>query len=474
MFIKNIILQNLKHTPTKSQTATIDKLIGFFDDRDKQTVFILKGYAGTGKTTLISALTKTMQLIKQKTILMAPTGRAAKVLGLYADSMASTIHKCIYRKQSTQNYDSGFVLNYKKYKQTLFIVDEASMISNENLSGGFFGSGNLLNDLLQFVFSNDNCKLIIAGDTAQLPPVGTTLSPALDPIFFKSQGYKVYLSELTDVVRQESDSGILTNATLLRQNINLDNCNDYPKLQTDGFADIVKANGAELQDVLEESFSNYGIDETKIITRSNKYANKYNLGIRSRLLWKEEEVSSGDLLMVVKNNYSQLDEKSPIDFIANGDIVEVKRIRNYQEIYGYRFADVLIGFADYPDFEIESKVLLDSLSVESPAMPQSYYKDIYEKLNEDYQDISDAKKRHESILKDDYFNALQVKFAYAITCHKSQGGQWKCVCIDYGWLNADMVNTDFYRWLYTAMTRASDKIYLINFDEKFFDNDIEL
>ncbi len=469
MFINKTVLEYLNHAPTKSQVVAIENLIKFLDDKSRESVFILKGYAGTGKTSLISALTKTCRLIKQKTVLMAPTGRAAKVLSSYADYNATTIHKCIYRKESTKNPDSKFVLNFKKFKNTLFIVDEASMISNDNTGGSFFGSGRLLEDLLQFVFNNDNCKLILVGDTAQLPPIGTILSPALDKSRLEMLNFNVYISELTDVVRQATESGILSNATILRYAINNNTGSDFPKLLTDDFIDIKAINGSELLDFLESSISGYGIEETKIVTRSNKYANKYNAGIRTQILWKEEEISTGDLLMVVKNNYSWLDENSPIDFIANGDIIEIKRIRNIQEIYGHRFADMTVSFIDYPELEIDVKVILDTLNIDGPAMSNNYYKELYSQLNEDYQHIEDSKKRHEAIMNDNYFNALQVKFAYAFTCHKSQGGQWKSVFIDYGWLTKEMVNIEFYRWLYTAFTRATEKLYLVNFDKSFFD-----
>ncbi len=472
MILKKAILDNLEHIPTDCQISAVENIVDFIEDREAKNLFVLKGYAGTGKTSIISALARSLHVFRHKTVLMAPTGRAAKVLSTYSGFNARTIHKCIYKLESTKDQSSKFVLNFKKYENSLFIVDEASMISNEYASGNIFGSGRLLEDLLEFVFGNKNCKILIVGDTAQLPPVNTELSPALDDNYLRSMGFKTYCSELTSVVRQAHESGILLNATKLRHNINSDTCLDFPKLTISNFADVADVSGADLLEILEDSFSKYGIEETKIITRSNKMANRYNEGIRSRILWKEEEISTGDLLMVVKNNYSWLDQNSPIDFIANGDIIEIKRVGRISDIYGYRFADITIVFVDYPELELEVKVVLDSLTYDGPAMPEKFYRELYEKLIEDYSDMKDAKKIHEAILNDDYFNALQIKFAYAVTCHKSQGGQWKSVFIDYGWLKKEMINKEFYRWLYTAFTRATDKLYLVNFDKLFFNDTV--
>ncbi len=469
MMLQNTIIDKLGHIPTECQVICIGNLVDFIEDSSTRTLFVLKGYAGTGKTSLISALAKSLHFFRHKAVLMAPTGRAAKVLSSYSGFNASTIHKCIYKSESTKDQNSKFVLNYKKFKNTLFIVDEASMISNEFVSGNIFGSGRLLEDMLEFVFSNVNCKLLIVGDTAQLPPVNTELSPALDENFLQSLGFKTYYSELTSVVRQANESGILINATSLRKDINSDFCEDFPKLKAENFEDVQVVGGADLLEMLEDSFSRYGVEETKIITRSNKYANRYNEGIRSRILWREEEISAGDLLMVVKNNYSWLDETIPIDFIANGDIIEIKRVGRISDVYGYRFADITIRFADYPKIELDLKVVLNTLTHDGPALSEKFYSDLYEQLREDYREVEDSNKIHAAILNDKFFNALQVKFAYAVTCHKSQGGQWRSVFIDYGWLKKEMINKEFYRWLYTAFTRATEKLYLINFDKAFLE-----
>lgn len=472
-FFNNHILSNLAHIPTIGQTKAIDNLLSFLFDSEKFCIFILKGYAGTGKTTLISSFIKTLSENKIKTVLMAPTGRAAKVLSGYADTPAYTIHKCIYRKKSTKNTESDFALNYNKAKDTVFIVDEASMISNSDINGSIFGSGRLLNDLLSFVFNDNNCRLIMLGDVAQLPPVGTNLSPALDPLFLDTLNMKVYVSELNEVVRQASESGILNNATLIREKLFTE---DYslPQLKLKDFNDIIYLKGSELLEEIESCYSKYGRDETKIICRSNKTANKYNLGIRNRILWMEEDISHGDLLMIVKNNYFWLPENSEIDFIANGDIVEVVRLGKRYELYGHNYIDITIKFVDFPNLEIEVKAILDTLTVDTPSMDNNYYKDLYQQLLIDYQDVVDSKKRHEKILADPYFNAVQIKFAYALTCHKAQGGQWKTVFIDHGWLKTEEMTPEnkyeFLRWLYTAITRATEKLYLANFDKEFLEN----
>ncbi|HOZ30358.1 MAG TPA: AAA family ATPase [Bacteroidales bacterium] len=471
-FFNNQLINKIGHTPTNGQTIATDKFYQFLTDKEKFCIFLLKGYAGTGKTTLISALINTLSDIKINTVLLAPTGRAAKVLSTYSGKKAYTIHKCIYRKKSTKATDSDFSINFNKNKDTVYIVDEASMIGNIDTGNSIFGSGRLLDDLLAFVFNDNNCRLILVGDTAQLPPVGTILSPALDEQYLKATGMKVYVSELSEVVRQSAESGILVNATQIREKISSDNF-DFQKFKLEGFQDIVSIPGGELLDELESCYSKYGSEETKIICRSNKTANKYNLGIRNRILWKEEEISNGDLLMIVKNNYSWLPENAEIEFIANGDIVEVVRVGRKYELYNHRYADLTIKFVDFPELEIEVKAILDTLSLDLPAMDTEYHKKLYDLLLLDYADILDAKKRHEAILADPYFNALQIKFAYALTCHKSQGGQWSAVFVDHGWLNKEGMNEqnkyEFLRWLYTAVTRATEKLYLVNFDKDFLE-----
>lgn len=467
-----IVAEKIAHKLTNNQTIAIDKLISFMNDPERLSIFLLTGFAGTGKTTLISALINTLFEYKIKTILMAPTGRAAKVLANYSGKQAYTIHKCIYRKKSTKANENKFNLNFNNFKNTIFVVDEASMINNEDFSESIFGSGRVLEDLFSYVYNDNNCRLILVGDNAQLPPIGTNLSPALDEEFLKSYGFKVYKTNLDKVVRQTQDSGILENATKLR--LNLENPTTLlPQLNTK-FNDIKYITGSELLEELESSYSKYGETQTKVICRSNKTALQYNLGIRSRILWKEEEISYGDQIMVVKNNYAWLPENEIIDFIANGDILEVKRIGKKQEIYGHRYVDLILQFVDYPELEIEAKAILDSLNSEKPAMPENYYKDLYSQLQEDYSEISDSKKRHEKILEDPFFNALQIKFAYAITCHKAQGGQWEAVFLDHGYINTSEIDDEgayaFKRWLYTGITRASEKLFLVNFHKDFLEN----
>ncbi len=461
--------------PTGGQKEAANLLYTFMGDRDKLCTFLLKGYAGTGKTTLISAFIKLLAELKINTVLLAPTGRAAKVLSNYSGHSASTIHKCIYRKKSTADPNGNFSINFNKFKNTVFIVDEASMIGNAPNAENTFGSGRLLDDLFAFVFNDNNCRLILLGDSAQLPPVGTSISPALDEFYLCAYGLTFYSYELSEVVRQDADSGILLNATDLREMMTRENF-QFPSLRTKGFPDIYSITGAELIDEIENSYSRYGSDETRIICKTNKYANRYNMGIRNRILWREEELSYGDLLMVVKNNYSWLPENADIDFIANGDMLEVRKVRHHYELYGHRYVDLEVRFVDFPDLEIEVKALLDTLSIDAANMPGSYYKELWEQLEVDYQDITDTKKRHEAILKDPYYNALQIKYAYALTCHKSQGGQWKSVFVDHGWINKDEITEEgkfeFLRWLYTSITRATERLYLVNFDKDFLADEV--
>ncbi|MGC9332108.1 MAG: ATP-dependent DNA helicase [Bacteroidales bacterium] len=460
------ILNKFPYDPTHDQTILVEKLSNFLHTRTENPVFLLKGYAGTGKTSLISAFVKTLKDLKINFSLMAPTGRAAKVLSHYSGFPAFTIHKQIYRQKSGGQVFTGFDLNYNKQTNTVFIVDEASMISNEYAPNSMFGSGRLLSDLLQYVFSRTGCSLILIGDTAQLPPVNTDLSPALDESELKAMGMQVTSHELTEVIRQSTTSGILMNATNIRKKIITDP-ESLPELNIEPYTDIEHIGGNELVDILESTYDDVGINEVKIICRSNKNANVYNHGVRNQILWREEELSSGDLLMVVKNNYMWLPDKAPIDFIANGDMIEVVRLKKKHDLYGLRFQDAEIRFVDYTDLEVEVRLMLDCLKVDGPSLTSEATQTLYEKVKLDHQH-PDGKKQMEAMRKDPFLNALQVKYAYAMTCHKSQGGQWHSIFIDQGYVTEEMMGISYYRWLYTALTRATHKVYLVNFSNVFF------
>lgn len=468
---KSKILFNLGYEASSSQSNAINILADFFADTNNYCVCLLTGYAGTGKTTLISALIKLLNELKINTIQLAPTGRAAKVLSFYSGYNAYTIHKSIYRKTKIDLSENKFEINYNKNKDTIFIVDEASMIGDNLNINSDFGSGRLLDDLLNFVFSGNNCRLIFVGDLAQLPPISVLLSPALDANYLKSLDLSLHICSLDDVVRQELASGILINANIIRNAINNIDSIYFPKLKLN-YPDIISIFSENIIDEIDSAYSKFGVSETKIICKTNKTANVYNNGIRNRILWKENEIERGDLLMVVKNNYSILPKESEIDFIANGDIVEIVKINKIQEIYNSRFADVVIQFSDFSDLEINVKIALDALSADIANLNNDFYKKLYEQLYSDYKYLGTKKKINEAIFSDPYFNALQVKFAYAITCHKAQGGQWSVVFIDHEWLNLEKITAEirfeFFRWLYTAFTRAKEKIYLINFNPIFF------
>jgi len=465
--IKQNILKNLKFDPTSDQNNFINKLSEFILPTNKTSIFLLTGYAGTGKTTVISAFVNTLKQFKQKSLLITPTGRAAKVISAYSKKPAYTIHKKIYRQKSSNDDFGKFLLGENLYTDTIFIVDEASMISN-NSGGSIFGSGRLLDDLIRFVFSGERCKLIIIGDVAQLPPVKSNLSPALDKYELESYGFDVTHVNLTQVVRQEQESGILNNATDIRRKITLKETG-FPKIDVNNYADIHKVSGEDLIEEITSSYDNFGSENTIIVTRSNKRANLFNEGIRRSILYQEEEISTGDYLMVVKNNYFWLEPNKRTDFIANGDIVKITRIGKYEEIYGYRFADIDVQFIDYPELEISTKIILDTLNIETASLSSEANKEFYYKVAEDYVDIKSKQKRFEEIRKNPYFNALQVKFAYAVTCHKAQGGQWENVFIDHGYITDEDANTEFLRWLYTAFTRATKNLYLVNFKKEFFE-----
>ena len=500
-FITTKIRDNFGFVPTDEQSEAIEAIGEFLMSRRDMELFLLRGYAGTGKTTLVGALVKTLNQLHQPVVLMAPTGRAAKVFSLYAEQAAYTIHKRIYRQKSITDTDT-FSLNTNLSKHTLFIVDEASMISNEGLSSSTFGTGRLLDDLIQYVYSGEGCRLMFLGDTAQLPPVGEEESPALMPSLLKSYGLHVYEKTLTQVMRQLSESGILYNATAIRYRL-MEMIVEREKMKDESLfclegssslstfhfplstSDVAHVSGAELIDSLETSYSRWGADDCMIICRSNKRANIYNQGIRNRILDREDELCSGDRIMVVKNNYywverevkKMIDERGkmkdqslasqlPLSFIANGDIAVVRRVRRTREMYGFRFADVLLRFPDYDDYEMETTVLLDTLHSESPSLTREESERLFQSVMEDYAHITTKKERYQQLRLDPHFNALQIKYAYAVTCHKAQGGQWGCVYIDQGYLPPDTSLIDYHRWLYTAFTRATDQVYLVNWPKE--------
>jgi exodeoxyribonuclease V len=468
--IQSKIIRYLGKEPTKGQEELSLRFANFIAGSDLDSVFLLKGYAGTGKTTMLSALVKTFELFKFKSVLLAPTGRAAKVLSGYTGHSAYTIHKNIYRQQSSSDGSGRFVLNKNLFKDTFFIVDEASMISNSNMESSIFGTGRLLEDLIDYVYSGSNCRLILVGDTAQLPPVGLDVSPALSKKDLDFYDRTVYEYELTEVVRQDQNSGILYNATFIRNLITSGYySSEYFHLKYKQFDDIRRIGGADLIEEIASCYDRFGLFETIVVTRSNKRANKFNEGIRSTILYKEAAISIGDLLMIVKNNYFWLEKNEKIDFIANGDIAEIISIRKHEELYGFRFANVTLRLIDYPDIEFDCKIILDTLSIESAALPAEQNRKLFDAVSEDYLDIRSKKKRWEKIKEDPYFNALQVKFAYAVTCHKAQGGQWESVFVDQGYLTEEMLNTEFLRWLYTALTRPTKRLYLVNFNKEFFE-----
>ena len=465
-YLEQQIKENFHYQPTFEQELAVKSLATFLLSKQNDTIFLLRGFAGTGKTSLVGALVKTMDSLAQKSILLAPTGRAAKVFSLYAGHPAYTIHKKIYRQKSFSNEMTNFSLNDNLNTHTLFIVDESSMISNDGLSGSSFGSGRLSDDLIQFVYSGTGCRLILMGDTAQLPPVGEEESPALSADILKGYGLEVQEIGLTQVVRQLENSGILWNATKLRRYIAEENFLSLPKVRLKGFADIRILPGNELIDELNTCYGRDGMDETMVICRSNKRANLYNNGIRNTILDREDELNSGDMLMIAKNNYFWTEKNKEIDFIANGDIAVVRRVRRTKELYGFRFAEVLLSFPDYNDFELEANLLLDTLHSESPALPKELNDKLFYSVLEDYADITIKKERMKKMKADPYYNALQIKYAYAITCHKAQGGQWKNIFLDQGYITEENIGPDYFRWLYTAFTRATQTLYLVNYPKE--------
>ncbi|MFA8433216.1 MAG: ATP-dependent RecD-like DNA helicase [Marinifilaceae bacterium] len=468
------IREALQYEPTLGQEELIQKWADYVVSPVENEIFLLKGYAGTGKTTMVNALVKTLDVMKMKSVLLAPTGRAAKVLSTYTGKSAYTIHKKIYRQKSSTDGFGKFALDRNLSSFTFFIVDEASMISNYSPEGSIFGSGRLLDDLVEYVYSGRNCKLILIGDTAQLPPVGLDVSPALDVNELEACfGMDVQHCQLRDVVRQSEESGILSNATHLREKL-METDPGYPSLKLSGFPDVERIQGGDLIETISSAHYQYGMEETMVVSRSNKRANRFNQGIRNMILYREEEISPGDYLMVVKNNYFWTSDVKEMDFIANGDIVEVVRILRHIELYGFRFAEITVRFPDYKDVEIDVMILLDTLDIETASLDFEESKRLFSAVAEDYMDIPSKKKRYEKIRVNPYFNALQVKFAYAVTCHKAQGGQWSAVFVDQGYLTEDMLDREYYRWMYTAITRATEKLYLVNFKQEFFPDEPEL
>ena len=490
--LKYRILQTFGFTPTPEQHHALDVFATFMMDRDDHVVMILRGSAGTGKTTLAGAIVKAMTVLKQKMILLAPTGRAAKVFSLNAGHAAYTIHRRIYRQKSAGDL-SSFNLNDNLNRDTLFIIDEASMIANQGYGESAFGSGCLLDDLMQFVYNGQNCRMLLVGDKAQLPPVGEDESPALLADVLRCYGMRVYECDLNQVLRQSEASGILWNATVIRQMITHEEMTQLPRIRFQGFADIQEVPGGELIEALADSYNKVGLDDTMVITRSNKRANIYNQGIRNMVLDREDELCRGDQLMIVKNNYywvekftddslrftddyskgsERLASKSSVNckpltvnkisFLANGDIAVVQRVRNVHELYGFRFAEVTMLFPDYDDYELTAIVILDTLTSEAPALTHDQQEQLYNAVLEDYADISNKADRIKKLKSDRYYNALQIKFAYAVTCHKAQGGQWSHVYLDQGYMTDDMLTPDYIHWLYTAFTRATEKLFLVN------------
>lgn len=472
LYYKSLI-DHFPHDPTEEQLEVMAELTDFLLLPLKKNLFILKGYAGTGKTTLIAALVKTLKSFNVDSVLLAPTGRAAKVMANYSEKPAFTIHKMIYVLKNDGDGFTRFVIRPNKFQNTIFLVDEASMIND---GGGLLRSAwgetkSLLDDLFEYVYSGINCKLIFIGDTAQLPPVGMDSSPALDQDFLqRNHQLTIVKKEITEVVRQQKQSEIVFNATHLRMKISSKDLS-YPLFVSTG-EEVKRITGEELEDIVTDAYGKYGEENVAIICRSNKRANLFNLQIRARIRWLEDEIATGDYMMVVKNNYFWLPDSSKAGFVANGDTVEILKIKGIEELYGFRFANVTVRMVDYPEEpNLEIKILMDSILTESPSLPYDEHKRLYEAVSEDYAYEPNRKKRNELIRKNPYYQALQVKFAYAVTCHKSQGGQWSAVIVDQGYLTEEMIDVAYLRWLYTAMTRAQKELYLVNFNESFFEKE---
>ena len=460
-FFLEQIKKNFPHHPTEEQALALEKLSAFLLSTHSNSLFLLKGYAGTGKSSLMGALVKTMEQLQQKSVLLAPTGRAAKVFALYAGKTAYTIHKKIYRQKVFSNEPTGFVLADNLSKHTVYIVDEASMISNDGFDSFSFGSGRLLDDLIRYVYSGEGCRLLLLGDSAQLPPVGQLDSPALNTDILAGYGLDVSSFVLTQVVRQAEMSGILKNATLLRTNITHGQVASFPALISQNCRDVAVIGGEDLIETIDRAYDRDGIPETIVISRSNKRANGFNNSIRSRILYREEMLTSGDMLIVAKNNYYYGKDNPAMEFIANGDLIEIKRIRKSQELYGFHFCDATVFFPDY-EYEMDAKLLIDTLTTDSPALPKEMSDRLFYSVLEDYASITNKRDKMKMMKEDPFFNAIQIKYAYSVTCHKAQGGQWKNVFIDLSYIPEAYLGLDFYRWLYTAFTRATERVYMIN------------
>lgn len=465
-FFLDKIKLNFPFEPTSEQDSALEKIVDFLFLQKEESLFLLRGYAGTGKSSLLGALVKTMTEFKQKTVLLAPTGRAAKVFSSYSSHPAFTIHKKIYRQQKYSGDFGSFGIMDNLHKDTLFIVDEASMISNNGLDSSVFGTGRLLDDLIHYVYSGENCRLLLIGDSAQLPPVGEDDSPALQTDVLTGYGLEVREAMLSQIVRQAESSGILYNATSIRNALNKGKTEAYPKLKLKKFTDIVRISGEDLIDEISAAYDRDGLENTMIISRSNKRSNIYNQGVRNRILYREEELSAGDMLMITKNNYFWTENTEGIDFLANGEIVEVLRVRGEQELYGFRFRDALVKSIDY-DIELELKILMDTLHSDVAGLTRERSEELFVNIMEDYADISTRAGKMKKLKVDPYYNAVQVKFAYAVTCHKAQGGEWPNVFLDLGYISEEHLGVNFYRWLYTAITRASSKLYLVNLPDDF-------
>ncbi len=460
------ILQDFGFEPTHDQRNALQTFAQFMTDRRDNAVMILRGSAGTGKTSLAGAIVRAVTRLRIKVSLLAPTGRAAKVFSLNAGLIASTIHRKIYREKTFNGTDGQFQLNNNMFRNMLFMVDEASMISTSQ-NNTMFGSGCLLDDLVQYIYnSGGNCRLLLIGDKAQLPPVGEQESPALRFDVLQGYGLHVYECDLNEVLRQSQHSGILWNATTIRQMISRNTATQLPKIRLEGFADISIVSGDELIESIASSYATVGTDETMVITRSNKRANIFNQGIRNTILGCEDELTTGDLVMVVKNKYLEKDRSTDLSFIANGDHAVVRRVRNIRELYGFRFADVSLEFPDYNKTELDTVVVLDTLVAEAPALTQEQNTKLFQSVMEDYTDIPRKADRIKQLREDQYFNAMQIKFGYAVTCHKAQGGQWAHIYLDQGYMTDEMLTTDYIHWLYTAFTRATEHLYLVNWNKK--------